>query len=198
MKIYLFTFALDKFKVENHGFPTIAESSVSTLWFGVYGRDTFPDGTHTSIDTEANYELCIDKPGIITGININEYNVIEALRFFYNNRPGTYVGNPKGGHLTTIRGLNNQYNHIVAVDLYFKYHILCAIEFHFSSGQSTGILGNRMKTANLEKVSCGPIGKNNDFKLIGVSMASGKGDYPQSVDGVAYISLCFQHVRVVD
>ncbi|GBB92360.1 hypothetical protein RclHR1_00020063 [Rhizophagus clarus] len=196
MKIYMYTFTLNKFKVGYYGYPTIADPpSVGTLWFGVYGRDTFPDGTHVSDDAEVKYELSTDKPNTITGININEYNIIDALKFFYNNRSGTLVGNSKGGHLTTIRGLNNQFNYVIAVDLYFNYRILCAIEFHFSNGESTGVLGNRIK-ADAEKVSCGPIGKNNDFKLIGVSMASGKADPPEYFEGVAYISLCFQHVRV--
>ncbi|RGB39609.1 hypothetical protein C1646_754238 [Rhizophagus diaphanus] len=198
MKIYMYTFTLNKFKVGYHEYPTIANpSSVGTLWLGVYGRDTFPDGTHISDDAEVKYELSTDKPDMITGINIYEYNIIDALKFFYNNRSGTLVGNSKGGHLTTIRGLKNQYNYVIAVDLYFNYRILCAIEFHFSNGESTGILGNRIK-ADSKKVSCGPIGKNNDFKLIGVSMASGKADPPECSEGVAYISLCFQHVRIAE
>uniref|UniRef100_U9STM3 Uncharacterized protein n=1 Tax=Rhizophagus irregularis (strain DAOM 181602 / DAOM 197198 / MUCL 43194) TaxID=747089 RepID=U9STM3_RHIID len=188
MKIYMYTFTLNKFKVGYHEYPTIANpSSVGTLWLGVYGRDTFPDGTHISDDAEVKYELSTDKPDMIT----------DALKFFYNNRSGTLVGNSKGGHLTTIRGLKNQYNYVIAVDLYFNYRILCAIEFHFSNGESTGILGNRIK-ADSKKVSCGPIGKNNDFKLIGVSMASGKADPPECSEGVAYISLCFQHVRIAE
>ncbi|CAG8766004.1 13835_t:CDS:1, partial [Acaulospora morrowiae] len=119
------------------------------------------------------------------------YNVLNALRFFYKDRPGQLMGDIQGGHLTTIRGLNEEYNHIIAVDLYFCHRVMCAIQFFFPGGE-TKIFGNR-SNANAQKISCGPIGKNNDFKLTGIKMASSTADSPESCLAVGHVALCFEH-----
>ncbi|CAG8448056.1 15562_t:CDS:2, partial [Acaulospora colombiana] len=176
MNLYVHTFALNKFYPDKHEEPPKAPNSkVATVWYGTYGRDTFPDGEHDIKDYE-EYELSNDLPGVITGINIQEYNVLDALTFLYKNRPGELVGNPQGGHLTTIRGLNEEYNHIIAVDLYFCHRVMCAIQFFFPGG-ATEVLGNR-SNADAVRISCGSIGKRGDFKLTGVKMASSTADLP--------------------
>ncbi|CAG8777403.1 1983_t:CDS:2, partial [Acaulospora morrowiae] len=86
MNLYMHTFALDKFYPEKHEEPPKApNSNVATVWLGTYGRDTFPDGVHDVKDIEEEYRLSDDLPGVITGVNIQEYNVLNALRFFYKD-----------------------------------------------------------------------------------------------------------------
>ncbi|CAG8448068.1 15563_t:CDS:2 [Acaulospora colombiana] len=175
MKLYVYTFALHKFAPDNWSAPTMAPSAkVSTITYGPYGRDTFPNGSHGLDDCGSGSTLCDDEPGVIIGININAGD-----------------GNPREGELFTIRGLNEGYNHIIAVDLYYYPRVMCGVEFFFSHGTSTGIMGKRHEKA--EVIKCGPIG-NGEFKLTGVRMADVTRE--QSGKAISHMELKFEHIRV--
>ncbi|CAG8478386.1 10069_t:CDS:2 [Diversispora eburnea] len=200
MKLYMHTFALNKFEPGKWYEPPIAPNSkVATVWFGTYGKDTFSKRKDEIRYSEEKYELT-NEIGVITGVNIIEFDTIHALTFLFkdqdpNNRK--IVGNRNHGHLTTIRGLNEKRYHITAVDLYFNHSVICAIQFFCSGGIKTEILGNRNREAHTVKISCRP-GRNENFKLTGVRMASSLTDPQKNNESVGYIELGFEYVRVKD
>ncbi|RHZ56876.1 hypothetical protein Glove_396g93 [Diversispora epigaea] len=197
MKLYMHTFALNKFEHNNwYEHPIAPNSKVATVWLGTYGVDTLPKGKNEIKYSEKEYELT-NEMGVIKGVNIIEFNTIHALSFLFKDQDPNdrkTVGNGKHGHLTTIRGLDEERYHIVAVDLYFHHSVICAMQFFFSGGMKTEILGNRAKS-NAVKISCRP-GNNENFKLTGVRMASTLADGPKSNESVGYIELGFEYIRV--
>ncbi|CAG8507169.1 18860_t:CDS:2 [Acaulospora morrowiae] len=200
MKLYVYTFALHKFAPDNWSASTMAPNAkVAAITYGPYGRDTFPNGLHSLEDCEDKSVLCDDEPGVIIGVNINYGEVLHGLRVIYQTdhkrriRIGTQKGNPKEGEFVTIRGLNEVCNHIIAVDLYYHSHVICGIEFFFSDGNSTGIMGK--KHENAEVIKCGSIG-GGEFKLTGIRVA----DVTRESSGkaISHIELKFEHIRVSD
>ncbi|CAG8585771.1 4380_t:CDS:2, partial [Scutellospora calospora] len=179
MKMYLHTFALDKFL--NPKAPTIAPNrDIGTIICGIYGRETFPDKDHDKFDHNQLLKLYYDKPGIITGINIHAGYFVDCIKVKYKGYDGTTVGNDKGGDAYTIRGLNGDSNYVTKVDVYFNERVVSGIQFFFSNepsykGNINNVIGNGDKNpGENSKVSCGPIGNNNDFKLVGIQMAQSK------------------------
>jgi hypothetical protein len=164
-----------KLSTPNPPFP-----EANSVWVGPYGpydRGLF-DNSFTN-----------DAPGIITGIDIREYNSIDALKFYYETYEGKLVGNPNGGELHQIRNLNKDKKAIISVDFDFNNTSTVAIGFNFSDGSSTGMLGNRRGWSVFRR-SCGLDGKNTGFIMTNVQMALGHG--PSFTSGPIYFKLFFQ------
>ncbi|CAG8472493.1 17220_t:CDS:2 [Acaulospora morrowiae] len=164
-KLYTYTSALEKFFPKNLGSlknsqDPIRNSSATildSLKFDPYGA--------------AGEELSNDKPGVIAGIDINYSSVIDAIRIHYREpdgsiRKGTQRGNSDSGNLCTIRGLNKEYNHVVAVDLYCNKYVVYGLRFFFSDGTSTQTFGEEVG----ERKRYGSIEKKN-LKLTGIRTA---------------------------
>ncbi|CAG8486809.1 13813_t:CDS:2 [Racocetra persica] len=139
MKMYLYTFALDKFLPNNSKAPTIAPNrKIGTIVYGIYGKDTFPDGGHGPEDHSEFHLMSNDKSDVITGINIHCGYFLDCLKVKYKNQIGTAIGNEKGGNAYTIRGLDEKDNYVVGANVYFREHV-SDIQFFLSDGQKTDV-----------------------------------------------------------
>ncbi|CAG8575256.1 163_t:CDS:2 [Cetraspora pellucida] len=196
MKMYMYTFALDKFLPNNSNALTIAPNrKIGTIVYGIYGKDTYPDGNLQLKDHDILHQMYNDKPGVITGLNVHAGDVLDCLKVKYKNQIGTTLGNEKGGYVTTIRGLDEKNNYVVGVNIYFRVYgnerVVSGIQFFMSDGQISNIIGNGQKNQKTLEVNCGPIGYNKDFKLIGIQMAESN-----TKRYITHISFIFEHVRI--
>ncbi|CAG8575220.1 161_t:CDS:2 [Cetraspora pellucida] len=198
MKMYLYTFTLDKFLPNNSNARTIAPNrKIGTIVYGIYGQDTFPDGDHGPEDHSELHQMSNDKPDVITGINVHAGFFLDCLKVKYKNQIGTSIGNEKGGEVTTIRHLDEKYNYVTGVKVYFRERVVSGIQFLMSDGQETMMFGNGEANQKSLEIKCGPIGYNNDFRLVGIQMAESKADKHFN-RCVGHISLTFEHVRIAN
>ncbi|CAG8664012.1 10352_t:CDS:2 [Dentiscutata erythropus] len=198
MKMYMNTFALDKFLPNNSNAPTIAPNrEIGTLIFGIYGNDTFPDGDHGPDDHGKLNPLGDVKRDVITGFNVHAGFYLDCLTVKFKNQDAFSAGNEKGGEATTIRGLNAKHNYVIGVDVYFRDEVVSAIRFYMSDGQITEVLGNGEKIQKkTDQVNCGLY--HTDFKLVGVQMAEANSDKYAHNRCVGHISFIFEHMRIAD
>ncbi|CAG8825736.1 14885_t:CDS:2, partial [Racocetra persica] len=146
MKMYLYTFALDKFLPKNSNAPTIAPNeTIGTIVYGIYGNDTFPDGNHGN--HSELHQMTNDDGDVITGMNVHAGDVIDCLKVKYKNKIVTSVGNEKGGNAYTIRGLDEKHNYVTGVDIYFLDYnsefLISGIQFFMSDGKESKIFGSK-------------------------------------------------------
>ncbi|CAG8763948.1 2041_t:CDS:1, partial [Racocetra persica] len=130
-----------------------------------------------------------DKTDIITGINVHCGFFLDCLKVKYKNQIGTPTGNEQGGNAYTIRGLDEKYNYIVGVNVHFRERVISGIQFVMSDGQTTQIFGNGETNQKTTEIKCGPIGYNNDFKLVGIQMAESK--------ATEHFNLCVGHIYLI-
>ncbi|RIB27636.1 hypothetical protein C2G38_2240006 [Gigaspora rosea] len=197
MKMYMHTFALEKFLPNNSKALTIAPNrKIGTLVFGIYGRDTFPDGDHGPEDHNTLHQLSDDRRDLITGMNVHAGFYLDCLKVKYKDQVALSVGNEKGGKATTIRGLDDKNNYVIGVDVYYLDEVISGLQIFTSDGQNTGIMGNGEPNRQPLEIKCGLY--NNDFKLVGIQMAEANADQHGHSKSVGHISLTFEHLCIAN
>jgi len=127
---------------------------------------------------------------IIDHIIVNEWNSIDWLQIFYTDgSSGNGVGDD-GGQEHNI-GVKRDNKWVTAVNTQSDQGILAAIQFVFSDGTQTNMLGNRSgwQTRNY---STGPQG---DYYLTGFSLEQGPG--PSDTQGTHRIKLHFTYKTLI-
>ncbi|CAG8569356.1 6076_t:CDS:2 [Cetraspora pellucida] len=203
MEMYLFTFDLNKFLPGKWAAPSEAPNrKIGTLQYGILGKNTIPDPKHYGTDYDEDFQLSSDERGIIRGLNIHHSDVVHGLTVKYKDRPSITVGDVKGGEVTTIRGLSEDH-YITSVEFYFYDRIISGIQFYFNSTPNSDILKSDVEAnstdllgsdVNANRFVNGP---TNDFKLVGIQMASSK-SYSKKLDCLGYSLLTFEHLRIAE
>ena len=185
MEVYSRTFYLENFIPGKECNPPKVDPNlkINIVAVGPYSVAT-ADVSHPPSDAKIGSSKPVaDKPGIITSILVREYNSIDAMQLTYSDHVGPLVGNSRGGQPHTIQ-LKDRY--IVYVHLGFANGVLAQVQFIFSDGTKTPILGNRSKW-KLEVVKTVGLGK--DWQLACIHMVSGSG--PSGTRGPAELVLDF-------
>lgn len=179
MKLYVYTSAVEQFAPMGHDSPIIVQNLNGPCIIGLRGDE----------------KLCDDKPGVIVGIAINCGTVIDGIRVYYKEptciREGTQMGNNEKGNLYSIKGLDEEYNHIIAVEIYYNLYMVCGLRFFFSDGSSTEILGEGVG----KRRRCGSTEKNGNLKLTGLRTAS---TFHEDVRVISRIELRFDPIKPVE
>ena len=171
--------------------PVIAEENKIVI-LGPYSPAT-NDEPHGTLDFIQLGPMSQDKPGEIIGVDIHCFNTIDATLFHYKGYDGTYCGNSDGGDKHNFCVADNAV--VTLVHMGFASGLLAEVQYKFSDGTDTGILGNaghwQMGYFDLDTKKT----FDNKYVLRSVNMQPGRG--PSSTTGVAGVLPTYHNINLL-